>query len=148
MRFDADATTRPRVLGADVTPLVDVVFLLIVFFLTTSSLVEVTRARLDLPEQAGQEQTGSDTPGLVVNVGPDGGLIVESRAVTFEALWRMVGSEIDKAGGPNRVDVMVRADRGADLGALNRVAEGLMDLGLDRWRLATRVPPRGAGGGG
>ena len=34
----------PRTLPMDLTPMVDVVFLLIIFFLTTSSLIEITRA--------------------------------------------------------------------------------------------------------
>lgn len=130
----------------DITSLVDVVFLLIVFFLTTTSLAEMSRARLDLPEEAGEEQIESETPGLIVNINARGDYLVENEAITLERALGMVRAEVEKAGGPENVDVLVRADRAAPLVHLNELARRLVDMGLTSWRLGTQVP-QGTGGG-
>lgn len=139
MRFRSP-DMRERVMPMDITAMVDVVFLLIIFFLTTSSLVELTRERMELPEQPGEEAE-SETPGLVVNINRVGDLIVEREVVSLDQLMSMVAAEIRKEGGnPARVDLLVRADRDASLEVVNDVAERLAGLGLRSWRLGTHVP--------
>ncbi len=131
----------------DITSLVDVVFLLIVFFLTTSSLVEMSRARLDLPIEEGEEIVGSETPGLVVNISASGAYIVENEEVTLARVIGMVRAEIEKEGGPEAVDLLLRADKAAPLIHLNALARELVDLGLASWRLGTQLPAHAQEGG-
>lgn len=130
----------------DITSLVDVVFLLIVFFLTTTSLVEMSRARLDLPEERGEGEIDAETPGLIVNISADGTYIVDSEAVTLARAVRMVRTEIEKAGGPENVDLLLRADRNAPLVHVNALARELVTEGLASWRLGTQIPRRAGGG--
>ncbi|GAB4555797.1 MAG: hypothetical protein Tsb0013_18610 [Phycisphaerales bacterium] len=144
MRFLRQHDGRPRVMPMDITSLVDVVFLLIVFFLTTSSLVEMSRARLDLPEEQGEEEIASESPGLVVNISADGAYIVENERVTLARTVEMVRAEIEKAGGPAGVDLLLRADKYAPLVHLNALARELVELGLASWRMGTQLP-QGAG---
>ncbi len=125
--------------------MVDVVFLLIVFFLTTSTLVEMTRAEVDLPREQGDEEVQADSPGLIVNITADGVLVVEGEEIDMPRLLEMVRGEIEKADAIERVDLLVRADRAAPLAHLNRVARGLVAEGVRDWRLATRPAPRGGG---
>lgn len=129
----------------DITSLVDVVFLLIVFFLTTSSLVEMSRARLDLPEEQGEEELLTETPGLIVNIAADGTYIVENETVTLARTIEMVRAEVEEAGGPGSVDLLLRADRNAPLVHINDLAEALVDLGLASWRMGTQLPQGAAG---
>jgi len=139
VRFAVEQDRR-RVLPLEITPLVDVVFLLIIFFLTTSSLVELTRADIELPMEPGEEEQAARTPGLVINSDASGRYIVDNQEVNHDTLLAMVSHEIDEAGSPSLVDVLVRADRESSLEHVNRLAEGLMALELERWRLATEVP--------
>jgi biopolymer transport protein ExbD len=134
---------RPRVLPTELTPLVDVVFLLIVFFLTTSSLVELTKADVELPVESGEDDRSAQTPGLIINITEEGTYIVDNLDVSLQTLLAMVAVEIDKSGGSEQVDVLVRADKRADLLHVNALAEGLIGLDLSRWRLATEVPRGG-----
>ena len=129
----------------DITSLVDVVFLLIVFFLTTSSLVEMSRAVLDLPEEQGEEEVDTATPGLIVNIAADGTYIIENEPVTLARTIEMVRAEVDKAGGPEGVDLLLRADRNAPLVHINDLARRLVDLGLTTWRMGTQLPQRKGG---
>lgn len=143
MKFIRDDNSE-RVGLPDITSMIDVVFLLIIFFLTTSSLVQMTRVPLDLPEEKGQSIDENESPGLVINIEADGRIVVDSVEADVARVLSMVGVEIERAGGVDDLDVLLRADRAASLARVNEIAQGMIDLGVKSWRLATRVP---AGGG-
>ncbi|MEC9372838.1 MAG: biopolymer transporter ExbD, partial [Planctomycetota bacterium] len=42
-----------RIPDIDITAMIDVVFLLIIFFMTTAQFVKMTRAEVDLPRETG-----------------------------------------------------------------------------------------------
>lgn len=71
------------------TPMIDVVFLLIIFFLVSSHLAKQENAvRLDLPEAVSGLKEDSERETLVVNVLPDGswrsgGVVVEENALAM-----------------------------------------------------------------
>lgn len=136
-----------RVGGPDITAMIDVVFLLIIFFLTTSSLIQMTRVPLDLPEEAGEGELPEPVPALVINVRFDGTIVVDSQEVDLDRLLSMVAAELAESRGTDDLQVLIRADQSASLSHVNGIADGLIDLGVRSWRLATRVPRSGAGGG-
>ena len=148
MRFTA-RSSRHRLVAPDLTAMVDVVFLLIIFFVTTSSFVRMTRADVELTQSPGEEGPDSSTPGLVVNIEQDGTYIVDGDDIRFDRLMEMIRVEIQKVGGDaHSLDVVVRADRLASLRHVNRLAQGMIDQGVRSWRLATQVPPGPRAGGG
>ena len=49
MKF-ARARQRRRSVAVDITPMIDVVFLLIIFFMTTAQFAQLTKAEVDLPQ--------------------------------------------------------------------------------------------------
>lgn len=125
--------------------MIDVVFLLIIFFLTTSSLIELTRAPVDLPEEQGQQSTEPQRAGIVVNVMRSGELVVESQSLTRAQFLSRVDAEIARLNGDAaRLDLLIRADRSTSLLHINELAEQLMARDVRSWRLATRVPPTAA----
>ncbi|MHC4921682.1 MAG: ExbD/TolR family protein, partial [Planctomycetota bacterium] len=83
MRLD---TGDPDDGGINLTPLIDVVFLLLIFFLTATTFSrEEVEMDLELPEAAsGEPAAGEQT--IVINIGRDGRLVMNGRGVTEEAL--------------------------------------------------------------
>ena len=69
-----DRSSQPEPIAANMTPMIDVVFLLIVFFVLVSQIVEVENVDLDLPRP---EAAASELPGeqsrVVINVIPGAG---------------------------------------------------------------------------
>jgi biopolymer transport protein ExbD len=122
----------------DLTAMVDVVFLLIIFFLTTSSLVELTRERVDLPIEEGEEIETERAGTVVVNVTQEGRIVVEGEALTRAQLLDKIAHELRAGGGD--FDLLIRADEAASLSVVNAIAEGVAELGVRGWRLATEVP--------
>ena len=144
MRFGR-TRTRKRTLGVDLTPMVDVVFQLLVFFLTTTKMAELTRADIDLPRERGEQQRSSEEAGLVVNLLQDGTIVVSGREIDLEELEAQAADAIARAAdeGRERPKPMVRADRAGASGRLNDVLEALRRSGLTSVRIATSP-----GGGG
>jgi biopolymer transport protein ExbD len=136
------ARYRGRSVAVDITPMIDVVFLLIIFFMTTAQFAQLTRAEVELPLERGEQQTLAEQAGIVVNITREGQLIVSGRAVSLAKLEAIVRSEI--AREPDRpaqqLKLLIRADRDAPAARLNRVVEVLRPLGVGAARLATEVP--------
>lgn len=100
-------------LGINLTPMVDVVFLLLIFFLAATTFAnEEVALDLRLPQaKSGQDGKG-DRP-LVVNVLADGRLHVDGREVSMEALRQ----KLQAAGERNAEQaVLVRGDQQAQFG--------------------------------
>jgi len=129
--------SSPRTVAIDMTPMIDIVFQLLIFFLVTAQMAEQTRAKLDLPVERGEDVTEREQAGLTVNVLADGSVVVNDAVVSLEALDALVDAAIDAAGGADRLKPLVRADRGCDAARLNEVLNRLSARGLSAVRLAT-----------
>jgi biopolymer transport protein ExbD len=133
---------HPREASFDLTPMIDVVFLLIIFFTLTSTFSNVALSPIDLPREKGEGQEGSPSPfTLVLNVSREGSVSVDGREYRPEELSRLLADEAVRAGGPDNLDVLVRGDRLVPASRLDPVVGVLSAAGVRRWKLAT------AGGG-
>lgn len=122
-----------------ITPMIDVVFLLVIFFMTTAKFARETRADLDLPLERGEQLDRSEEQGLVVNVLVDGSLEVLGDVIDEARLRTLVLGRVG-AAGDDPVALTVRADRAAAAAHVNRVVDLLSDLGVQSIRVATEVP--------
>jgi biopolymer transport protein ExbD len=104
-----------RVLTTDasinMTPMIDVVFQLIIFFLVTSHFAkQEAHLPLPLPAADSSEAAKSDeAPRLVINVTADGMLLFAGRSLTAEELQQQLSRRINDLG--KDVEVRIRADR-------------------------------------
>ena len=106
------AKPRKKV-GFNMTPMIDVVFLLIIFFLVSSHLARQEKnTNLALPvAPTGEEDTNPRMPRLTVNVEQDGRLIVSGRDVSVERLQRILQNFHAEKG--DDIEVRIRASREA-----------------------------------
>jgi len=126
-----------RTVAIDMTPMIDIVFQLLIFFLVTAQMAQQTRATLDLPKEKGEETKETEQAGLTINVLADGSVVVNDEVLSYEALDRLVDEAIARAGGVNELKPLVRADRNCDAAKLNEVFNRLSARGLTAIRLAT-----------
>jgi biopolymer transport protein ExbD len=131
-----------RLRSIEITPMIDVVFLLIIFFMTTARFAKDTRAELDLPQERGEQQETAEEAGLVVNVTAEGTIIVAQQEVSLDDLEQIVTAEVARMQGrkAEAAKLMIRADRNAPSDRLNLVIARLQRLGVGAARLATEVP--------
>lgn len=129
---------RGTFLLLDMTPMIDIVFLLLIFFLWTMQLVQDARTELDLPLEDGEQIAQTDQAGLIVNLLADGTLIEGDEPITLERLKVLAlatsGASTSRGGPPKP---LIRADRNAPAERLNQVMNILRQSGLSGIRLAT-----------
>ena len=139
----ASRSGSPRGLLLDMTPMIDIVFLLLIFFLTTAQLARESRAELDLPQERGEQRAEVERAGLIINVLADGSIMQGERIITVPELESIALTQVvsarDEKGRPVRP--LIRADKDAPAQRLNEVFMALRRAGSGSARLATS-PPR------
>ena len=122
--------------------MIDVVFLLIIFFMTTAQVAQLTHTEIDLPQEKGEQQADPDESGLVINITGDGEIVVAGRTVNLVELEGIVLGELQKQPQlpAHELKLLLRADRNAVAIHLNRVVSLLESHGVGAARLATEVP--------
>jgi biopolymer transport protein ExbD len=122
--------------------MIDIVFLLLIFFLTTAQLARESRAELDLPEERGEQRNEVERAGLIINILANGDLMQGDRIISVEELEELAVRQVvgarDEQG--RTVRPLVRADRNAPAERLNEVFNALRRAGTGSARLATSAP--------
>ena len=106
--------------GPSLTPLIDVVFLLLIFFLVATTFQnEEVEMDLKLPEaQTGKAQEQNQR--IVINVRRDGTLIIDGRPVSQESLEQKLRAA---ARRDKNQEVLIRGDTSAQFGVVARVLD-------------------------
>ncbi len=138
MIFSRPTRSRPR--GFNLTPMIDVVFQLVIFFLFTAQFGELTHTEIDLPRQPGERNESSSKPTFVLDIDDRGQLFAQSEPISVEAFAALVSREIDRLGSPDSISVRVRPDRNSPAADLNRVTRRVAELGVSKWSIATIAP--------
>jgi biopolymer transport protein ExbD len=125
------------------TPLIDMVFLLNIFFMLTARLTAVgSSVAVELPE-ASEAQAGRVHPPerLIVNVLADGSLRFGDEPIAMPALRGRL-----REAGAGAAPVLIRADRNAPLGLVKRVALTCVRAGSVELAFGARPTPAAEGG--
>ena len=118
----------------EMTPLIDMVFLLLIFFLVATTFQEAERElQIALPEAEAAGPITSALREIIINIPAEGAVIVGGRDVGLEGLRAIVTDAL--ADNPDQ-KVSVRGDRGASYGDVAAAldvckAAGISDPFLD-----------------
>ena len=122
---------RPRI---DIVPLVDVLMVLIVFFLVTMQFKNLRALNLRMPkiEPAGSNQLSNE---IVLSLDRTGNYFLNNQPVTEEVLK----GTLQTAGNlPQKPKVLLVADEEAALKIVTRLIDLCRENGLDDFRLQSR----------
>lgn len=117
------------------TPMIDVVLQIIIFFMFTSRFGEMARSEIELPRQPGERAEAPDEPVLILDLTASGQLLIAGAPVSLD---RAVATAKARAGASGSPSILVRCDRSADSAQLNRVCRALSGVGIERIALGTR----------
>jgi len=116
----------------NMTPMIDIVFLLIIFFMTVNQISEVNKAPVELAKQKGSSEQDNEV--LIINVDKAGEIYMFGDRVNMPQMIIAVSNEISKRGGPERVKVALRIDRNAESKVPNEIIKSLGGLGVTHLR--------------
>jgi len=112
----------------------DIVFLLLIFFLLSSSFVMQTGIRVNVPQVVAPELEPREH--VVVTLNKEGRVFLNEKEVSWEELPSAIEQMIGRAA--SRV-VVIRGDRDASLGLTVKAMEAAKSAGAER--LAVAVKP-------
>lgn len=119
-------------LQAPLTSLIDIVFLLLIYFLLTTNFMVDEGIQVKLPQaNATSPQTEKE---ITIYVDSTGKAFIDNRVISLDELFTMVKEKIgEKAGIP----VVIKADKSVMLNKAVRVMDVVKAAGADRLVLAT-----------
>ena len=130
MRFKRHMELEHGLKQIEITPLIDMVFLLLIFFLLTSNFVVQPGIKVDLPPSLTSETL---RPGnIVITISGENITYFDAKAVTPGELKSL----IRQAAGRKQA-VQIRADRRASLGKVVEIWDTCRDSGVGQISLAT-----------
>jgi biopolymer transport protein ExbD len=122
----------------NMTPLIDMMFILIIFFTVSSTFREEERdIQVNLPRESQSQTLSSSDKALVVNVRKNGAYIVLDRQVTVEELSGMIAAAVQANTGQK---VLVRADQEALHGYVARAVSTCKRAGVNEANIGYQVP--------
>lgn len=118
----------------DITPLIDVVFLLLIFFMLTTTFINVeSGVKVDLP--SGDFAEVSESQNLVVSITENNVLYLNNKLVDPNSLSKNIREEI---GGNVDALVVLEADQNISHGKVVRVMDLIKKGGAERIAIATK----------
>jgi biopolymer transport protein ExbD len=128
-----DIERRKRTnLSMDIAPLVDVVFLLLLFFIMTSRIVSEPAIEIRLPESKTAAMRTEDD--VVISVTKEGRVFIEQRQTALEDIQSVLGAMTPAA--ENR-SVRIKADKEVALGLVISVVDEVRRAGISRFNIVT-----------
>lgn len=139
MKFQANRREEPDV---NLTPLIDVVFLLLIFFMVSTTFNRETEIAIELPEASGEILQGERK---VVEIGIDseGRFFVNQQEVINTGLETLKQAIARAAGDEAKPQVILSADRRTPHQAVITAMDAARQLGFVHLTFATSQPSEG-----
>jgi biopolymer transport protein ExbD len=128
----AKPRTRARIDDERVLPLINVVFLLLIFFMLAGQLATPDPFRVEPPESASERLV--DAQELVLLIAADGRIAVDGEEVRLDGLTARAAAAVKQMPG---LKVRLRADAASDAAQIVRILEALRAANVETVHLLT-----------
>jgi biopolymer transport protein TolR len=125
---------RAPMADINVTPLVDVMLVLLIIFMVTAPLL-VAGVPVNLPDSRAKALDQGEKP-IQISLDTNGAVFLDNDETSMEALPQQLAG-IAARGGKQGPQIFLRADRGLDYGTVMQVMGELNRAGLNRVALVT-----------
>lgn len=120
------------------TPMIDVVFLLLIFFMVTTTFNRETELKIRLPEAQGTEKKKEAQ--VEVTIDAEGRYYVNNRQVVNQNLETLKKAIVEAAGSSRRIPFVISADGKTPHQAVISALDVAGQLGFMRITFATKTP--------
>jgi biopolymer transport protein ExbD len=121
----SESRRRDRRARVDMSPLIDIVFLLLIFFAVTTTFLDQSGMDLELPESSTAQAT--DVSRILVEVVAGGEIRLQGEVVTIAGLESGIGDLTDE----EKSRITVRMDRTLEYGLAVQVIDALRKGGAE-----------------
>ena len=117
----------PRV---DITPLIDVVFLMLIFFMVSTTFDKQTRLKVDLPQAATEDSAEEIVDKIDITIDAQGHFYVNERELVKHDAETLRRTMLKIADGRPNLPVIVSGDRNAPLQSMMTVLDVAAQLDM------------------
>ena len=121
----------------NVTPLVDIMLVLLIIFMVTTTYIVAPSIEIELPEAASGGPTESSLLGLMLS--EDGILLLNGEETTEDALRVYIRSE--ESGDPAELQAIIAADRDCKHGDVVHLIDVIKTEGVIQFAINIDMPP-------
>ncbi len=130
-------TQTKEELDINITPLIDVVFLLLIFFMVSTTFERESEINITLP-QASKEVTKAKPDAINVAIDSKGNIFVNDVGLVNSQLSTIKLAIFEKLGQRNDAPIIISADSRAEHQSVVKVMDASRQLGLVRITFATK----------
>ncbi|MBC2605731.1 ExbD/TolR family protein [Pelagicoccus albus] len=126
---------RRKVAGISMAPMIDMVFLLLVFFMTASAMSQAgSKLELDLPESSNSKVARDFSNRLIVSIDGEGHVFLGSAPLSDKLLRTTLQDFRDNSPGGK---LSIRASKETAFSSIKRVMSLAAEAGIDDFLYAT-----------
>ncbi|MCW8929691.1 MAG: biopolymer transporter ExbD [Gammaproteobacteria bacterium] len=120
---------KPEELDVNVTPLIDVVFLLLIFFMVSTTFDRQSELNIELPEASG-ELTESEKVEIEIFIGPTGKFTINGNEIINVKIETLLRALREAAGNENEPRVIISADKNTPHQAVMTAMDASRQMGF------------------
>ena len=128
-------------LSVNLTPLIDVVFLLLIFFMVSTTFTRETQLSVDLPEATGLQRDEVDRQ-VEILIDEQGQYRVNGRPLLDTRLRTLQAAMYEVSQGDTTLPLVISADADAAHQAVVRAMDAAGQMGFSRLSIASIQPAR------
>jgi len=133
MKFERQVKEEVSV---NLTPLIDVVFLLLIFFMVTTTFTRDTNLLINLPEASGEVMDVAPDQ-IEVMVAQNGSYAVNGRGLVNSQLSTLMDAIEEMSAGDRSLPVIITADANTSYQSVVTVMDAVAQLGFSQLNIAT-----------
>lgn len=130
MRFKRHMELEHGLKQIEITPLIDMIFLLLMFFLLTSSFVVQPGIKINLPKAATSEIIQAENIEIIIS--GENVIYFNTKVVTMKELEKLL-----KQVAQRKQSILIKADKRVFLGRVVEIWDMCRDLGVSQINIAT-----------
>jgi len=130
---------RREKLEISITPMIDIVFLLLIFFMVTTTFNRHTELQIELPEAEGQEQQAKEA--IEISIDPSGQYYVNQHQVVNQKMETLKKAILKVAGDSKKPPLVIAADANTPHQYVINVLDVARELEFVHLTFATQTSP-------
>ncbi len=132
-------TRHATITGFNMTPMIDIVFLLLIFFMTVSQISRALDHPVDLPKAKHGGQP-IESVNITINLDVDGNIFVANQPMSLEQLSIALAGELARVNQePARLKILVRCDRSSEGRYFNELVQILETMDIRQIHVSINV---------
>ncbi|MEX2366401.1 MAG: biopolymer transporter ExbD [Pseudohongiellaceae bacterium] len=133
---------RKELVQVNLTPLIDVVFLLLIFFMVSTSFTRENQLQINLPE-ASAEEVSTTSQGLTLTIRENGAYALNGRVLSSGSIEVLKKALLAESQGQVDQSLLLVADANASHQSVVLAMDAAGQLGFVNLRIATQEPGSG-----